>query len=98
MAAFGHVGEEDAHLAIFDTPADPAVLGRDPSRMAAAFGKAAFIEDEHWVERLVLRRCRHQWRRRQGLANQRTQLIAAALLIPDSTGEQALHPCADEAS
>src|ERR1700730_9633444 len=59
--------------------------------MAAAFGKAAFIEDEYRVKRLVHSLGGHQWRRRQGLANQRTQLIAAALLIPDSTGEQALH-------
>lgn len=53
VALFCDVGEKDADLTVFHTPGAPAILGGDTSGVAAAFGKAAFVNDEHRPERFV---------------------------------------------
>ena len=46
MAPGRHVGEKDAQLAVLDLAGHPAILRPDACRVAAAFGKAAFIQHE----------------------------------------------------
>ena len=55
MAQCSHVGEEDADLTVLHLAAGTTILRRDACRVAAPFGKAAFINDEH---REDLRGCR----------------------------------------
>ena len=47
------VGEEDAHLAVLHSAGPPAILGPDARRVAPAFGKATFIQDQHRKGRLI---------------------------------------------
>jgi len=88
MAGGGHVGEKDAHLAVFHAPGPPAILGADARRVAPAFGKAAFIQDQHRKGHIV----RFIWQqlRTQGLSDQGAHVIAHPILVPDGLGEQAL--------
>ena len=85
------VGEKNADLTVFDVPGASAILGGDPGRMATAFGKATFIEDEDRIERLGVGASGNQGRRRERLADEGAQRIAHGLLIPDGAREQALH-------
>ncbi len=86
-----HVGEEDAHLAIFDAPSGPAILLLDASRFGAPFGEATFIQDKHGEEGFGLSTLRQDRGRVQSLADQRAQFIAHPSFIPDRSREQALH-------
>jgi hypothetical protein len=47
MGKLGDVREEDADLAVFHAPGTSAILGADASGVVSAFGKSAFINDEH---------------------------------------------------
>ena len=47
MAQLRDVGEEDADLTMFDAPGASAILRCDARRVATAFGKATFIQDEN---------------------------------------------------
>ncbi len=87
MAQRRDVGEEDAHLTVVDLSRRPAILLPDADRVAAAFGKAAFINDEDREGWLV----HSGGGRGQGLADQGAQFITHAGLVPDGTREQALH-------
>src|SRR6266852_7829626 len=87
MAPRRDVGEEDAHLAVFDLSRRPAILLPDAGRVAAAFGKAAFINDEDREGWLVHSRGKPG----QGLADQGAQFITHACFVPDGAREQALH-------
>ena len=91
MTQFGDEGKKDADLAVLDAAGASAILGSDPCRVAAAFGKAAFIEDENRIERLVVGGGRKQRRWREGVADQGAHGVADSTLIPDGVGEQALH-------
>ncbi len=91
MSPGGHVGEKDAHLAIFDAPGGPAILPLDASRVAAPFGEAAFIHDEDGEERFRLSLSRPERRRVQGLLDTSAQLIAHAFFVPYGSREQPLH-------
>jgi hypothetical protein len=62
MAQGGDVGEKDADLAVVDAAGGPAILGLDTSGVRAAFGKAAFIQDQKGEERIG---CSRSGRRRQ---------------------------------
>src|SRR6202011_984955 len=57
-------------------------------RVAAALGKAAFIEHQHGQGRTALLLPGQRWA--QALDDQGAQLIAAGVLIPHSSREQAL--------
>lgn len=46
-------GEENAHLAVFHAPGPPAILGPAARRVAPAFGKATFIQDQQRKGRLI---------------------------------------------
>src|SRR5713226_5390950 len=85
------VGEKNADLAVLDLSGRPAILGSDARRVAAAFGKAAFIQHEYGEEPLMVRTGRHKWGRGQGPADQRPQVITYAVVVPDGAREQALH-------
>jgi hypothetical protein len=69
MTQVGNVGEKNADLTVFDASGASAILRGHPGRMAAAFGKAAFIKDQDGIERLLLSTGGNQGRRRQGLAD-----------------------------
>jgi len=90
----GDVREKDAHLAIFDAPSDSAILPLDTCGVGAAFGEATLVKDEDGEEGLGFSTgclwLRQDGRRLQGLADQRSQLIANAGFVPDRLGEQAL--------
>src|SRR5437588_3834256 len=81
VAQGGDEGEEDAHLAVVDAAGGPTILGPDASRVGAAFGKAAFIEDqegEEWIG------CSRSGRRRQqGLDEGSAQGITHGVFVPD---------------
>ncbi len=57
--------------------------------MTSALGEPTFVEDQDGEERVGLRRLDR--RRLQGLLDPGAQFIAAAVLVPDGAGEQALH-------
>src|SRR5260221_13728802 len=89
MAQCSHIGEEDADLTVLHLAAGTTILRRDASRVAAPFGKAAFINDEHGED---LRGCRRGGQKRgggQGLADKGAQFIAGAGFGPDGVREQA---------
>ena len=86
-----HVGEEDAHLAIFDAPSGPAILLLDASRFAATFGEATFIQDKDGEEGFGLSTRRPDRGRVQSLADKGAQFIAHPILIPGRSGEEALN-------
>jgi hypothetical protein len=65
VAQGGDVGEEDADLAVVDAASGPTILRLDASRVGAAFGKGAFIEDQQGKERIGC--SRRGCRRQQGL-------------------------------
>ena len=87
MAQGRDVGEKNTDLAVLDLSGRPAILGSDARRVAAAFGKAAFIQHEDRERRLVPRRAG----RGQGLVDQGAQVITHACFVPDGAREQALH-------
>src|SRR5215472_7610497 len=84
------VGEKNADLAVFDASGASAILQPDTGGMAATFGEAAFVQDKDWERRLFLRAVRRKGRGSQHLADQGTQLIAHAVLVPGGLREQAL--------
>jgi hypothetical protein len=78
-------GEKDADLAIFHASGTPAILGSDARGVAPAFGETTFVEEQDREGR-GLWCAGGQWgRRQQALADQRTQVIAHAVLIPEGT-------------
>jgi hypothetical protein len=79
------VREEHADLAVFDASGATAILRLHASRVAAAFRKATFIDDQHREggRRLSRLNC-ERGRRGEGLAEEGTQLIAHPVVIPDS--------------
>src|SRR5437899_4433524 len=91
MTQRGDIGKEDTNLTVFHTPGAPAILGGDTSGVASTFGKATFVNDEHREGCLVLGAGVHQGRRVQALADQRTQIVADPVFVPDSTREQTLY-------
>ncbi len=91
MAQFGDVGKEDADLTVFDLSRGPAILPPDTRRVAAAFGEAAFVDDHNRIQWLGISASGNQRRRKEGLAHQGAQFIAAAVLVPDGPREQALY-------
>ena len=91
MSSCGHVGKEDAHLTVLHPPSRPAVLLLHAGRVAAPFGKAAFIQDQHWEERIGLNSVRLEGRRAQRTPDEGAQIIANPLFLPDGTREQALY-------
>jgi hypothetical protein len=91
MACGRDVGKEDAHLAVFDAPGASAILGSDPSRVAATFGKAAFIEHQDGEGRLAGWLLLRGQRRAQAGSDQGAQFVAHRVLVPDGCREQALH-------
>ena len=46
MAQGRHVGEENAHLAVFHAVGESAILGSDASGVVTAFEEATFVNDE----------------------------------------------------
>jgi len=76
------VGEEDADLTILDASGESAILWSNACGVGAAFGEATFVHDKHGEGCLGLRTFRHQRERVEHLANQRTQCIAHAILVP----------------
>ncbi len=91
MAGSGDVGEEDADLAVFHAPGEPTILGPDARRVAAALGKAAFIDDQDREGRLAgWLLLRGLWRAQAG-RDQGAQVVAHRVLVPDGCREQALH-------
>src|SRR5260370_16583050 len=91
MAQCSHIGEEDADLTVLHLAAGTTILRRDASRVAAPFGKAAFINDEHGED---LRGCRRGGEKRgggQGLADKGAQFIADAGFVPDGVRERAVY-------
>ena len=84
MSCGRDVGEEDAHLAVFNAPSASAVLVPNASGVLAPFGEAAFIDHQHRKDGSGLR-----WRV-QELADLCTQNIANPVLVPDRTRKQAL--------
>src|SRR5436305_8801975 len=91
MSQCCHVREEDTSLAVFHTPGAPAILGSDTSGVAAAFGKAALINDEDWEGSSSPRSCQSERGQAERLADQRAQIVADPVLVPDGTREQTLH-------
>ncbi len=62
VAQSGDEGEEHADLAVFHAASGPTILGLDTGGVRAAFGKAAFIEDQQGKEGIG---CSRSGRRRQ---------------------------------
>ncbi len=91
MSLRRHVGEEDAHLAVFDASGGAAILWLDASGVAAAFGKATFIHNQHREGRRQLSPLAGQGRRGERLPEEGAQLIAHPFVIPDGVREQTLH-------
>src|SRR6266700_176971 len=91
VALGGDVGEEDAHLAVFDAPGAAAILGLHTSGVTAALGKATFIHDQHREGGGRLRRLRGPGRGRERLPEEGAQLIAYPVVIPDGVRQQTLH-------
>ena len=91
MAQDRHVGEEDAHLTVLYLAGGPAVLLLHAGRVAAPFGKATFINDEHGKGGRRLKRRRRLGGGVQGLADKGAQFIAHPVVVPDGSREQALH-------
>ncbi len=90
MAGSGDVGEEDAHLAVFHAPGAPTILGADAGRVAAALGKAAFIEHQDREGRLVGWLLLGGQRRAQAGRDQGAQVVTHRVLVPNGCREQAL--------
>lgn len=89
MTTGGDVGEEDADLAVFHAPRQPAILRRDARGVATPFGEAAFICDEQREGDLLLLPL--WYRGAQALLDQRPYLIAYGVLVPNGAREQSLH-------
>ena len=92
MALFSDVREEDTDLTVFHTPGAPAILGGHTSRVASALGEAALINDENREGSCRLELLLWQdrgWAER--LADQRPQIVADPIFVPDGTREQTLH-------
>ena len=83
MTGGGHVGEEDAHLAVFHAPSAPTILGPDARRVAAALGKAAFIQDQHGEGRLAGWLLLGRQRRAQAGRDQGAQVVTHRVLVPN---------------
>src|SRR5947209_2217966 len=90
MTGCGDIAEEDADLAVLHACGDATILSCDASGVAAAFGKAAFIQDEHGEKRLGVCVGRSNGKQLQRLDEEAAQFIAYPLLVPDCVGEQAL--------
>jgi hypothetical protein len=90
MADSGDVGEEDAYLAVFHAPGAPTILGADADRVAAALGKAAFIEHQDREGRLVGWLVLEGQRRAQADRDQGAQVVTHRVLVPNGCREQAL--------
>jgi hypothetical protein len=91
VAGGGDVGDKDADLAIFHAPGASAILGSDTRGVASAFGEATFVKDEDRKNRFMLGAGGDLGRGMQALRDQRTKIIAHAILVPDGTRKQALH-------
>src|SRR5260221_1231279 len=79
--------QKDAHLTVFDLSRRTAILLPDARRVAAAFGKAAFINDEDRERRLVHSRDR----RGQRLADTSAPFITHPRFVPDGARQPTLH-------
>ncbi len=90
MGKRGHVGEKNTDLAVFHAPGEPAILWCDARRVAAPFGKATFIDDEHREGCLGCTMLRYRGKRVEHLTDQCAQFIADAVFVPGGVGEQAL--------
>jgi hypothetical protein len=75
-----HIREKNAHLTVFHLASGSTILQANASRLLPPFGKAGFIDgqDGGLLAQLL---------KRVG-----TQVIAHPIGVPDSAGEQALHP------
>ena len=75
-----HVAQKDADLTVLDVPAGPAVLHLHARRLAAALGEATLVNHHNGILSAEL------------LQDIGTQVVTYPIGIPDSIGEQALHP------